>query len=189
MPNDERNIGVNAASPRESYYAIVLLVDDEFIVGQMMNEMLACVPDIHLHFCQDPMSAVALAEQLSPTVILQDLKMPWLDGLSLLKQFRANPRTSEIPIVMLSNKSEALVKAQALSLGASDYLVKLPGRAELIARLRHHSRNYTAQLARNEAYWNVLNREQQMASEIAQAAGYVRSQLPAPITDGPIRVD
>ena len=189
MPISDRQIEVGAASPRDNYYAVVLLVDDQFIVGQMMNEMLGSVPDIRLHFCQDPLSAMALAERLAPTVILQDLKMPLLDGLSLLKQFRANPRTSEIPIVMLSQKSEPLIKAQALSLGASDYLVKLPSRAELIARLRLHSRSYTTQLAMNEAYRNVVNREQQMASEITQAAGYVQSQLPAPITDGPIRVD
>src|ERR1700733_1843639 len=130
MPNDDRYIGAST-SLRENYYAVVLLVDDQFIIGQTMNEMLASAPDIHLHFCQDPLSAMALAEQLAPTVILQDLKMPLIDGLSLLKQFRANPRTNEIPIIILSNKSEPLVKAQALSLGASDYLVKLPSRAEL----------------------------------------------------------
>src|SRR5580658_840641 len=115
MPTVDRHIGAIAALPRDNYYAVVLLVDDQFIVGQMMNEMLGSVPDIHLHFCQDPLSAMALAEQLAPAVILQDLKMPSFDGLSLLKQFRANPKTSEIPIVMLSHRSEPLVKAQALS--------------------------------------------------------------------------
>ena len=66
--------------------------------------------------------------------------MPGIDGLSLLKQFRANPRTRDIPMIVLSAKEEPLIKAQAFALGANDYLVKLPDRVELIARIRHHSR-------------------------------------------------
>jgi sigma-B regulation protein RsbU (phosphoserine phosphatase) len=168
---------------------VVLLVDDQPILGRAMQNMLETENDIQFHFCREPLNAVALAETLAPTVIIQDLTMPDIDGLSLLKQFRANPRTCEIPMIVLSGKEAPLVKAQAFALGANDYLVKLPDRVELIARIRHHSRGYIAQVERNEAYRKLAESERQMATEIIQAAAYVQSLLPAPIKDGPIRID
>jgi sigma-B regulation protein RsbU (phosphoserine phosphatase) len=130
-----------------------------------------------------------LAEQLAPTVILQDLNMPEIDGLSLLKQFRANPGTREIPMIVLSSKEEPLIKARAFALGANDYLVKLPDRIELIARIRHHSRGYIALLERNEAYRKLAASERHLATEVAEAVRHVQSLLPAPIRQGPVRID
>ena len=53
---------------------------------------------------------------------------------------------------MLSTKEEPAVKAEAFALGANDYIVKLPDRLELLARIRYHSKGYIALLQRNEAY-------------------------------------
>jgi sigma-B regulation protein RsbU (phosphoserine phosphatase) len=150
--------------------------------------MLASEDDIRLHYCQDPTKAIEQANELAPTVILQDLVMPEIDGLTLLKFFRANPATREVPMIVLSSKEEPATKAQAFALGANDYLVKLPDRIELLARIRHHSRGYLAQLERNEAYRKLAENEQRLAKEIDQAAKYVRSLLPAPLTGGPVRI-
>ena len=81
-----------------------------------------------------------MANELAPTVILQDLVMPEIDGLTLVKFFRANPATREVPMIVLSTKEEPIVKAEAFSVGANDYLVKLPDRLEMIARIRYHSK-------------------------------------------------
>jgi sigma-B regulation protein RsbU (phosphoserine phosphatase) len=177
----------NASSESDS--VVVLLVDDQAIVGHAVRQMLAPESDIKLHFCQEPLKAIAMANELRPTVILQDLVMPDIDGLTLLKYFRANTATREIPMIVLSSKEEASTKAQAFSLGANDYLVKLPDRIELVARIRHHSRGYIAQLQRNEAYRKLAESERQLADEVAEAAKYVRSLLPPTIEDGPVRID
>lgn len=168
---------------------VVLLVDDQAIVGHAVRQMLQPESDIQLHFCQDPTKAIAMANELHPTVILQDLVMPEIDGLTLLKFFRANAPTRETPMIVLSSKEEPATKAQAFALGANDYLVKLPDRIELIARIRHHSRGYIAQLQRNEAYRKLAESERKLAEEVAQAAAYVVSLLPAPMTEGPVRID
>ena len=168
---------------------VVLLVDDQAIVGHAVKQMLLPEKDIELHFCQDPTKAIAMANEILPSVILQDLVMPEIDGLTLLKFFRANRATRETPMIVLSSKEEPTTKAQAFALGANDYLVKLPDRIELIARIRHHSRGYIAQLQRNEAYRKLAESERRLAEEIAQAEQYVRSLLPKPMTDGPVKID
>jgi sigma-B regulation protein RsbU (phosphoserine phosphatase) len=156
----------------------VLLVDDQAIVGESVRRMLVTEPDISFHFCQEPARAIALANEVRPTVILQDLVMPDIDGLQLVKFFRANRPTRETPMIVLSSKEEPATKAQAFALGANDYLVKLPDKVELIARIRYHSRSYLTLLERNEAYRQLEESQRQLADELAQAALYVRSLLP-----------
>jgi sigma-B regulation protein RsbU (phosphoserine phosphatase) len=166
----------------------VLLIDDQAIVGEAVRRMLAPEADIHFHFCQDPTKAIETANAVRPTVILQDLVMPDLDGLMLVKFFRANAATRQTPMIVLSSKEEPVVKAQAFGLGANDYLVKLPDRVELVARVRYHSQSYVAQLERDEAYRQLAESQRQLAEEVAQAAHYVRSLLPEPLT-GDVRAD
>jgi sigma-B regulation protein RsbU (phosphoserine phosphatase) len=167
---------------------IVLLVDDQAIIAEAVRRMLADQPDICFHYCADPTQAIERANAIGPTVILQDLVMPELDGLTLVKFFRANPQTREAPLIVLSTKEEPTTKAQAFAVGANDYLVKLPDKLELLARIRYHSKGYIAQLERNEAYRKLAEREKQLADEVAQAARYVCSLLPDPIAEGPIQV-
>src|SRR5262245_59877668 len=82
----------------------VLLVDDQAIIGESVRRMLAGEADIQFHFCQDPTRAIGMANEVQPTVILQDLVMPEIDGLQLVKFFRANAATRETPMIVLSSK-------------------------------------------------------------------------------------
>ncbi len=82
----------------------VLLVDDQAIVGEAVRRMLEPEGDIRFHFCPDPARAIAIANAVNPTVILQDLVMPDIDGLMLVKFLRANPRTRDVPLIVLSSK-------------------------------------------------------------------------------------
>src|SRR5579864_8153898 len=91
-------------------------------------------------------------------------------------------------MIVLSSKEEPIIKAQAFALGANDYLVKLPDKVELIARIRYHSRGYLNLLERDEAYRKLEESQHQLAEEIAQAARYVQSLLPARL-EGDVRID
>ena len=135
----------------KSHHITVLLVDDQNIVGETVRRMLAPERDIDFHYCQDPTKAIKTANRIHPTVILQDLVMPEIDGLTLVRYYRANPETRHVPLIVLSSKEEALTKAEAFALGANDYLVKLPDRLEIIARIRYHSNAYINYLQRKEA--------------------------------------
>ena len=161
---------------------IVLLIDDQKIVGESIRRMLAPETDIQFHFCQNPSQAIDMANAVQPTVILQDLVMPDIDGLQLVKFFRANKATRQTPMIVLSSKEEPVIKAQAFAHGANDYLVKLPDRIELVARVRYHSRSFLNLLERDEAYRLLAESQQIMAEEMAQASRYVQSLLPPPLT-------
>src|SRR6202022_317511 len=93
----------------------VLLVDDQAIVGESVRRMLAAESDIVFHFCQDPTKAIDTANAVQPTVILQDLVMLDIDGLQLVKFFRANKSTRQTPMIVLSSKEEPVIKAKAFA--------------------------------------------------------------------------
>jgi len=95
-------------------------------------------------------------------VILQYLVMPGIDGLTLLSQYRANQGTKDIPIIVLSTNENPQVKGQAFALGANDYLVKLPDKIELIARVRYHSKAFLNILQRDAAYRALRESQQQL---------------------------
>jgi sigma-B regulation protein RsbU (phosphoserine phosphatase) len=167
----------------------VLLIDDQPIIGEAVRRMLAGEPDVVFHYCRDASKAVDEAHRVKPTVILQDLVMPEIDGLTLVKSFRANEPTRETPMIVLSTKEEPAVKAEAFALGANDYIVKLPDRLELLARIRYHSKGYINLLQRNEAYDALLQSQRRLANEVKQAADYVRSLLPEKLKKGDVRTD
>src|SRR6266566_9903761 len=156
MTGDHSNVTLNVDGrypqiPPE-YHVMVLLVDDQAMVCEAIRRALATETDIDFHYCADAREAMSVANHIKPTVILQDLVMPGIDGLSLVSQYRSNPATKDIPIIVLSTNENPQVKGQAFALGANDYLVKLPDRIELIARIRYHTRAYVTQLQRDEAY-------------------------------------
>ncbi|WP_337172977.1 SpoIIE family protein phosphatase [Paludisphaera sp.] len=167
----------------------VLLIDDQAMIGEAVRRMLVGEADIEFHACRDASRALEEALRIRPTVILQDLVMPDVDGLTLVKNFRAREETRDIPMIVLSTKEEPAVKAEAFSLGANDYIVKLPDRLELIARIRYHSRGYIALLQRNEAYAALEESQKRLSDEIRQAERYVESLLPEKLTKGEIRTD
>ena len=164
LPDDHHPV----PPPPPEYHVMVLLVDDQAMVCEAIRRALASEPDIDFHYCADAREALNIATQIRPTVILQDLVMPGIDGLTLVSQFRTNPSTHDIPIIVLSTNENPTVKGQAFSLGANDYLVKLPDRIELIARIHYHSRAYLNQLQRDAAYRALRESQQQLINGNSQ---------------------
>ena len=152
----------SSTNPSNDYSIIVLLVDDQAMVGEMVRRALYGEPNLVFHYCPAAGDAMKMAELLRPTVILQDLLLPDIDGLTLLQHYRGNPLTRDIPVIVLSTKEEPAVKRDAFRLGATDYLVKLPDPIELLARIRHHSKAYLNQIQRDQAYRALHESQQQL---------------------------
>ena len=123
---------------------VVLLVDDQAFVGAALGMLLKSELDIKLHSCLRAVDAIAVANKIAPAVVLQDLIMPDIDGLTLVGLFRENPQTATTPVIVLSGNDDAATRARALAAGAKGYLVKLPPKAELLACIRQHASQSTA---------------------------------------------
>jgi DNA-binding response OmpR family regulator len=116
----------------------VLLVDDQRFVGMALARLFDSGTGVELHCCERAADAVATAVRVRPDLILQDLVMPDIDGLTLVKAFRQEPATLSTPIVVLSGNDDEATRARALAAGAADYLVKLPSKDALLACLTRH---------------------------------------------------
>lgn len=145
----------------------VLMVDDQPVILAALRQMLAPEADLELREVSDPSRAMIEALAFEPAVILQDLVMDGLDGISLLKRYRAHPSLVDVPVVMLSAAEEPETKVDAFRNGANDYVVKLPSALELAARIRHHGRAFHNARQREQAFQALL--ESRAALQARQA--------------------
>ncbi len=146
----------------ESPSAMILLVDDQAIVGEAIRRILQTQHGFDFHYCAQGSLAVSTAIMLSPLVILQDLVMPDADGLELVKNYRLCPETQEIPVIVLSTKDDPVVKKAAFEAGANDYIVKLPDAIELVARVRYHANACLARRQLGEALRALRESQRQL---------------------------
>jgi diguanylate cyclase (GGDEF)-like protein/PAS domain S-box-containing protein len=140
----------------------VLLVDDQPTIVAWVQAVLAADSELTLTVCLRSADAVEAARAAAPTVILQDLVMPGIGGLSLVARYREVPSLADVPVIVLSSLEDVSEKARAFTAGAADYLVKLPDPMELVSRVRAHSAAY---LTRSEL--RAVRRELQLTVDQA----------------------
>jgi signal transduction histidine kinase len=112
----------------------ILVVDDNADMRAYLERLLG--PRWQVEVAADGDAALAAVEARPFDLVLTDVMMPGLDGFALLERLRANPRTREIPVVMLSARAGEVARIEGLESGADDYLIKPFGARELIARVR-----------------------------------------------------
>ncbi|MBU0614038.1 response regulator [Patescibacteria group bacterium] len=104
---------------------IVLLVEDD---GAIVNAIERFFKndgiDIHIHVAQDGEEGLSLAKKLKPDLILLDLLMPKIDGLSMLAELRKDPWGKNVPVVILTNLSSSEKEKATKELGAVEYVIK-----------------------------------------------------------------
>jgi CheY-like chemotaxis protein len=112
----------------------VLLVDDEDTLRRVMKDLLEREGYIVAE-ARDGVQALDQVDRFGPDVIVLDLNLPGLDGYGVLSHLRSRPATSDIPVVVLTAKSDEDNEVRVFQLGADDFLTK-PFRARaLSARL------------------------------------------------------
>lgn len=116
----------------------ILVVDDDVEIARAIERLLD-LEGYEVLVGHDGIEAMELLVANDVKLILMDIMMPRLDGLSATLKIR---ETKNIPIIILSAKSEDTDKVLGLSMGADDYITKPFNSAELIARVKSQLRRY-----------------------------------------------
>lgn len=116
----------------------ILICDDEKDIVQALKIYLES-PDYELYEAYNGEEAVKIAREKEVQLILLDIMMPVMDGLTAMAEIR---KTSNVPIILLTAKSEETDKIQGLNLGADDYITKPFTPMEVQARVRSQLRRY-----------------------------------------------
>lgn len=113
----------------------VLVIDDEPYIGRIIQLKLETGP-YQVDVCADARSALDLLRSDLPIdVILLDIMMPHMNGFEVLSELRRLPHRCDTPVIMLTAKGQETDRAQARSLGASDFLTKPFSPKKLLARI------------------------------------------------------
>ena len=113
----------------------ILIVEDEKDIIKMLDYNLK-KEGFRVIDARDGEDALDLAMREHPDLILLDLMLPGMDGLEVCKSLKKESKTSPIPIIMLTAKSQESDKVLGLGLGADDYITKPFSPGELIARIK-----------------------------------------------------
>ncbi len=115
----------------------ILIVDDEAINRKLLEVHLKRAGFVALT-AWDGQTALQIAQERLPDLILLDIMMPGLDGFETCRQLKASSKTRDIPVIFLSALSDTAVKARGLDAGGVDYVSKPFDSKELLARVRTH---------------------------------------------------
>lgn len=110
----------------------VLVIDDERGFCDVVTVILES-QGYQVHQAYDPREAFGLLNETTPDLILTDLMMPDIDGITLIRRLRATPDWANIPVVMISAHSEPEVQESAKEAGASGFISKPFSASELRA--------------------------------------------------------
>lgn len=101
----------------------VLLVEDDPRVRQLY-ELVLTMEEYEVVCAVNGEEGLQKSEEESPDLIFLDLRIPKISGLDLLSMLRTNPKTKDIPVVILSNYDDEATIAKGLELGAREYIIK-----------------------------------------------------------------
>ena len=130
----------------------ILLAEDE----RSLSRAIIALLEKHNYSADavyDGQEALDYLEAENYDAVILDIMMPKLDGLSVLRMLRE--RGSQIPVLLLTAKSEVEDKVTGLDSGANDYLTKPFATAELLARIRAMTRTQSAQTDSRMSFGNI----------------------------------
>ena len=114
---------------------VILVVEDEAALVELIKYNLE-QEGFDVVGAKDGEEALLAAEEHKVDLVLLDWMLPLLSGLEVCRQLRRNPRTKQIPIIMLTARGEETDRVRGLAVGADDYVPKPFSYPELIARIR-----------------------------------------------------
>ncbi|MFI5901654.1 SpoIIE family protein phosphatase [Streptomyces cyaneofuscatus] len=141
-----------APAARLSAQARVLIADDNADMREYLSRLLRGA-GYQVHAVDDGQQALEAIRADAPDLVVSDVMMPRLNGLSLVRALRTDSRTASVPVVLLSARAGQEASIEGLQAGADDYLVKPFAAAELLARVEANVK--LARLRNHHARWRT----------------------------------
>ena len=156
--------------PAENQSATLLIVDDDAAARDRLRDIFETA-QYRVVTANEAASALRVLKGVRCDLVALDLEMPGVDGLALCKLLRAQPLTSKLPIIALSDSDDEKRKVQAFTAGADDYITKPSTPGELLSRVSLHVRT-------SQREWALIgsNRELQFLSDVGR--GLLRALEP-----------
>lgn len=118
----------------------VFVVEDDEIISNILRHLLK-KQGYEIHQANDGKKAIDMIDRLPPpNLAILDIMLPYVDGFELIKTIRESETWKEVPILMLTSKSQEEDIARAFTSGANDYVAKPFQSKELIARVKRLSK-------------------------------------------------
>ena len=114
---------------------IVILAEDDRTIARLIIFKLEKEGFRVIHFLNGE-GVVDAVSKILPDIVILDVMMPIQDGISILKEIKANPKIKHIPVVILSAKGQEKDIIKGMEIGASDYISKPFSPSELIVRIK-----------------------------------------------------
>lgn len=130
-----------AASLRETAVGrrqTVLVVDDDAFVAKLIAKALAGALPVETEFADSATAGLAFLRRMKPALILMDVNMPGMDGVSMTEWLKSTPSLARIPVVMLTGDATRETIERSRAAGAADFIVKPFSRESLIAKIARH---------------------------------------------------
>jgi phosphoserine phosphatase RsbU/P len=159
--------------------AQILIIEDDILIRKLLKKMLRA-QGYDVIEAGSGEEGLAKLHQFCPSLILCDWELPGVSGLTLCQKIKSDPKLSGIYFIFLTTYSVPEYLTAGLDGGADDFLTKPIEMTELSARVRAGLRLHSA-LQEQRRLTQVLE------AEMAEAADYVKSLMPPPMT-GPVRV-
>ena len=135
IPNPETNIEASSKTQKSQEHAVVLVVEDNADLRYFISDILK--NHYRILTAEDGLQGERMAFEHIPDVVISDIMMPKRDGYELCNSLKANPKTSHIPIILLTAKAGQKHKIEGLTQGADAYLTKPFDDQELLLRMKN----------------------------------------------------
>ncbi len=121
--------------PKENSFGQVLVIEDQADLRKFISGCLA--QEYQVLEAADGVAGYTIAQETMPDLIISDVMMPGMNGITLCEKLKTEERTSHIPVILLTAKADAESKLQGLETGAEEYLTKPFHLRELQLRVRN----------------------------------------------------
>jgi len=111
--------------------ATILIIEDDFLAARLLEQQLSS-EGYRILVAHNGLQGLQTCQTERPDLVLLDLMLPGMDGFEVLSRLRSDPRTAEIPVVVISAKTDPADQEMATRMGANAYLTKPFSRAELL---------------------------------------------------------